>query len=609
MKISHLLTGILLVISLGLVSCGPNKEEIKAKSGAEAQTYLDGYNTKFQGLLAEAAEAEWAANTRIVEGDTATANWVQRSGEAMSAYTGSAVNIETAKKYLADKSALTDLQIKQFEAILYMAGANPETAGEAVSKLITANAEQTANLYGYKFSLDGKEITTNAIDKILQKETNLDKRLAAWEASKQVGVGLKDGLTNLRGLRNQTVQALGYDNFFAYQASDYGYSQKELMDVCNNMVTELWPLYRELHTWARYNLAEKYKKDVPEMLPAHWLPNRWGQEWNALVQVDGVDLDGILSEKDAEWIMRKGEEFYVSLGLPPLPKSFYEKSSLYPAPESATYSKNNHASAWHMNNAEDVRSLMSVQPNTKWWGTVLHELGHIYYYIEYSNPDVPIILRGGANRAYHEGLGTMMGLAAMQVPFLQGLDLLPQELEVDKIQLLLQEALDYVVVIPWGAGVMTEFEHDLYGKNLSPDEFNKRWWELKKKWQGIVPPYDRGEEFCDAASKTHINNDAAQYYDYAMSTTLLFQFHNHIAKNILKQDPHATNYWGNKEIGVWLHDLMSPGASVDWKEHLKKSIGEDVSARAMLEYFEPLMDYLKEQNKGREHALPVTPGA
>lgn len=153
---------------------------------------------------------------------------------------------------------------------------------------------------------------------------------------------------------------------------------------------------------------------------------------------------------------------------------------------------------------------------------------------------------------------------------------------------------------------MTEFEYELYANQLPADQYNKKWWELVAKYQGIVPPAERGEEYCDAATKTHINDDPAQYYDYAMSNILLFQFHEHIAKNILKQDPHNTNYWGNKEVGKFLSDLMRPGASVDWKEHLKKNIGSEMSAQSMVNYFAPLMDYLKKQNEGRTHTLPET---
>ena len=597
--------GLLLSMGILLLACNTTSDAPTAPSiTQEVQTYLDEYNTTYQALLIDAAEYAWKLNTMIKEGDTITSKLATEAEEKMVKYTGSKVNIEKATEFLANKDSLSDLQVRQLQAILYNAGGNPETAGEIVKKKIAADTKQTEDLFGYDFQLDGKSVTTNDLDAILKTSSQLDERLKAWEASKEVGKGLKDGLLNLRELRNKSVQALGYDDYFAYQVSDYGMTTQELRDVCHDMMKDLWPLYRELHTWARYTLAEKYKQDVPEMLPAHWLPNRWGQDWAALVNVEGLNLDPVLSEKSAEWIVEEGEKFYVSLGFDSLPASFYEKSSLYPLPEGADYKKNNHASAWHMDNDKDVRSLMSIVPNTEWWGTTLHELGHIYYYMTYTNDDVPVILRGGANRAYHEAMGSLMGLAALQEPFLVHLGLMPENTETDKSMALLKEALEFVVLIPWGAGVMTDFEYELYSNNLAPDQLNEKWWELKKKYQGIAPPSPRSAEYCDAASKTHINNDPAQYYDYSMSNILLFQFHVHIAENILQQDPHATNYYGNKEIGAFLKKLMYPGASVDWREHLKNSIGSEMSAKAMVNYFEPLMAYLKKENTGRTHTLP-----
>jgi peptidyl-dipeptidase A len=157
--------------------------------------------------------------------------------------------------------------------------------------------------------------------------------------------------------------------------------------------------------------------------------------------------------------------------------------------------------------------------------------------------------------------------------------------------------------MPWASGVMTHFEHDLYAKNLPENQWNKRWWELAKQYQGIVPPSKRGEEYCDAATKTHINDDAAQYYDYALSDVLLMQLHDHIATKILKQDPHNTNYYGSHAVGEFLSSILTPGESVDWRTLLKEKTGEELSARAMLNYFAPLMSWLKEQNKGRKHTI------
>jgi peptidyl-dipeptidase A len=173
-------------------------------------------------------------------------------------------------------------------------------------------------------------------------------------------------------------------------------------------------------------------------------------------------------------------------------------------------------------------------------------------------------------------------------PFLVGRGLASADAKTDETQLLLKEALNYVVYMPFAAGVMSGFEYDLYDGRLPKAEYNKRWWELVRKYQGIVPPARRGEEYADAATKTHINDDPAQYYDYALSTILLFQIHDHIARKILKQNPRATNYYGNKEVGAFLRRLMEPGASRDWRTVLREAIGEDLSASAMLRYFEPL---------------------
>jgi peptidyl-dipeptidase A len=600
---------ILFISAVAFISITSGFAQSGTKSGAgissEVQVFLDAYNKKYQELSTISNEADWKSNTHIVEGDTTNASASNKAQEAYAKFTGSAENIANAKKFLAKKAELTPLQVKELNAILYKAANNPGTIPEIVSARIKAETKQTENLFGFDFKIDGKSVSTNDIDNILATETDMTKRLKAWEASKEVGKGLKEGLVNLRDLRNKTVQGLGYKDFFEYQVSDYGMTTDEMIAMLQKFNKELYPLYRELHTYARYEFAKKYGvKEVPDLIPAEWLPNRWGQDWGSLVDVKGINLDSALKTKDPEWIVKQGERFYVSIGFPPLPKSFWEKSDLFPAPKGANYKKNNHASAWHIDYDKDVRSLMSVEANSEWYETAHHELGHIYYYLSYSNPDVPIVLREGANRAYHEALGSMMGMAAMQKPFMENLNLIPKNTKSDEMQTLLKEALNYVVFIPFSTGTMSMFEHDIYANNLPADQFNKRWWELAAQYQGIAPPSFRGEEFCDAATKTHINNDPAQYYDYALSFVLLFQVHDHIAKEILHQDPHNTNYFGNKEVGKFISEIMKPGASADWRKLLKEKTGSDLSAKAMLDYFAPLMEYLKKENAGRKYTLP-----
>ena len=606
----------LLVIFFG--SCGSPEKENSADADSEllqdeANLFIGEYTESFKLLYYELSQAEWESNTRIVPGDTTNAYNTQQANEAYASFVGSEMVIERTREFLEQKDKLTPLQVNQLETILYIAANSPATVESLVKERIKAETAQTEKLFGFDFKLDGRSVTTNDLDDILKTEASVDKRLAAWRESKEVGKVLKEGLNDLRGLRNETVQALGYDDYFTYQVSDYGMTTGEMMDLNQQLIEEIWPLYRELHTYARYNLAKKYKQEVPEMIPAHWLPNRWGQDWSEIVSVEGVNLDAVLAEKGPEWLIKQAERFYISLGFDALPESFYEESSMYPLPEDAEYKKNNHASAWHMDLEEDVRCLMSVIPNAEWYETTHHELGHIYYFISYTNPDVPPLLREGANRAFHEAVGSLMGLAAMQEPFLAHLGLV-EAAEADslrreelKVQALLKEALNYVVFIPFSAGVMTSFEHDLYVDSLGIDEFNERWWTLSEKFQGIVPPTARGEEYCDAASKTHINNDAAQYYDYALSNVILFQLHDYIAKNILDADPRNTNYYGNKEVGAFLKKILTPGATKDWRALLKETTGEELSAKAMLSYFEPLMEYLKKENQGRKHTLPEKP--
>jgi peptidyl-dipeptidase A len=593
------------LVIIAIISC-KTETKIDSQAKKDTQAFLDVYTSTFQELYYDSAEAEWAANTHIVEGDTLNAYNVQKANEAYAIFTGSKEVIKKTRAFLEKKEELDLVQVRQLESILYSAANNPETVSETVKQRITAETAQNEALFGFDFKVDGKSVSTGDIDGILRESNDEAERLKNWEASKEVGKNLKGGLENLVKLRNETVQALGYDDYFSYQVSDYGMNRGEMMAEMKKMVQEVWPLYRELHTWARYNLADKYDANVPEYLPAHWLPNRWGQDWSAMVDVEGLDIDAALKDRDPEWIVKEGEDFFVSIGFDLLPKSFYEKSSMYPAPKDADYKKNNHASAWHMNLENDLRCLMSIEPTADYYETIHHELGHIYYYQAYSNPDVPVLLRGGANRGYHEAIGSLLGFAAMQKPFLVGKGLVDADSKVDQTQNLLKEALSNIVFLPFAAGVMSEFENSLYAENLSKDEYNRKWWELSKKYQGMVPPSERGEEYCDAASKTHINNDAAQYYDYAISYILLFQFHDHISKNILKQDTHATNYFGSKEVGEFLNGVLKQGANCDWNELLKESVGSEMSAKPMLDYFAPLMEYLKEQNKGKEHTLPET---
>ena len=531
----------------------------------EARDFLAMYNTMYQKLYTVAGEAEWKSSTDVSEQHTG-----ERIGadQALAVFEGSTYVIEKCNRFLEHKKELDDLTLRQIEQILLTAAHYPGTIPDVVADRVAAEANQSAILDGFRFCDERmgdscvKFTTPNLIDETLASSTDLTVRKHAWEVSKQPGPALKPGLVKLQTLRNRMGKEMGYHSFFSLEVADYRMSVPEMMDLLDKTVQDMNPLYRQLHYYTKTKLAARFNQPVPKRIPAHWIGNRWSQAWPSIV--DGVNLDDLFKDRKPEWIIHQAERFYVSLGLPGLPKGFWDKSDLYSLPPGAPRKKNTHASAWHIDLDNDVRSLMSVESNYDWFETTHHELGHIYYYLAYSNPNVPITLRAGANRAFHEAIGDLIAIAARQIPYLKEIGVMPQDMKIDQTRWLLSEALDNTIVfIPWSAGTMCHWEHDFYEDSLPASMYNQRWWEYVAKFQGIEPPEQRGEEYCDAATKTHINDDPAQYYDYTLAFLIKYQLHNYIAKNILHQDPHNCNYYGNKEVGAWLWDLLKRGATED----------------------------------------------
>ena len=578
-----------------LAGCGRPPQE-------RAEEFLRIYDGVIQKMYKITAEAYWKSATDVTEMHVG-----ERIGaeKVMGSFSGNPWVIETVRDLLDEKESLDDLTVRQLQSVLLSAAEHPGTVPEIVEARVTEEAQQGAILDSFQFCAERagdncvEVVTPNQIDQVLVTSRDEAERRRIWEVSKQTGPALKQGIDRLRNLRNQVAREMGFDSFFALQVADYGMTVDEMMSMMRRFNEDLGPLYEQLHTWAKHELAERYRQEPPDMIPAHWIGNRWAQAWPGLSR--GVDLDSLVRDKDPEWIVKQAEAFYTSMGMPPLPPSFYEKSDLYPLEPGSGRKKNTHASAWHVDLENDVRSLMSVENNWRWFETSHHELGHIYYYLAYTSAGVPLALRGGANRAFHEAVGDLIGIAARQPAYLKEIGLLDGDAEIDKTAWLLDEALDQAVVfIPFSAGTMSFFEHDLYSEELPVSEFNKRWWEHAGRFQGIAPPGERGEEFCDACTKTHITDDPAQYYDYAMAFVIKYQLHTYIAKNILKQDPRDCNYYGNREVGTFLWNLLSLGATRDWREVMLEMTGSEVSTNAMLEYFEPLVSYLEEQNAGRK---------
>lgn len=566
---------------------------------ARARAFLEFYNETYQRLYQVSQEAQWLAATDVTPEHTG-----RRVGAdaALAAFLGSPWVVTECRALLGSGATWDELTRRQLEMIQLLAAECPGTLPEVVKERVAAEARQSATLDGFEFrwtppgSGRSERLTVNQIDELLVSSTNLAERLAVWEASKQSGVALKEGLLRLRDLRNRLAREMGYSSYYALRAAHFGLTVAELRALNERLVEEVRPLYEQLHAWARRRLAERYGQPVPRLIPAHWLPNRWGQEWPGLVE--GVDLDPLFRGRSAEWVVRQAVAYGESLGLPRVPESFWRLSDLYELPADSPRRKNTHASAWDVDLSGDVRSLMNVRANFAWFATAHHEMGHVFYFLAYDRPEVPVVLRRGASPAMHEAMAETLATPTVQPPYLKRLGLWPDELAPDDLRWLLQTALEQVVFIPWAAGVMASWEHDFYELDLPADQLNRRWWEYVERYQGIAPPAPRGEEFCDAATKTHINDDPAEYYKYAHAFLIKYQLHMHLARR-LGQDPRQTDFYGRPEVGRFLLGIMRAGATRDWRALIREATGEDLSARPMLEYYAPLRAYLERENAGR----------
>lgn len=562
---------------------------------AEVQAFLDSYDAGYREAVTQASLAQWASSTDVSDEHSKAAI---EANLAYAHFVGKRETIESARA-LRERPTVSALQRRQLDKILLNAASYPGTVPELVKQRVELEERQSSAMNAFQFEMAGADgatsiVTPNQIDTILGESKDLAERRRAWDAAKAIGAPLRSGLVELQTVRNEIAREMGYPGFFALQVADYGMTTDQMMALLDGILVDIEPLFRELHAYTKRELAKRYGQPIPKRIPAHWIGNRWGQEWPGVVA--GIDMDPLFRDLSPQAIVDQSQAFYTSMGFPDLPETFFSKSDLFELPAGAARKKNTHASAWHIDLDQDVRSLMSVRSDFTWFTTTHHELGHIHYYLQYSTPAVPNVLRDGANRAFHEGIGELISLAAAQQSYLRDVGVLKQP--IDSIAWLLNDAMSSVPLLAWAAGVMSHFERDLYDGNLPTNEYNERWWQYVQWYQGIDPPGLRpdSEGFCDAATKTHINDDPAQYYDYALATVIKFQLHEHIATRILKQDIRDANYRGSKATGDFLKGILAVGQTRDWRELLRESTGEDLSARAMLAYYQPLLEWLKQQN-------------
>jgi peptidyl-dipeptidase A len=388
----------------------------------------------------------------------------------------------------------------------------------------------------------------------------------------------------------------------------YDMSPQEFAAEADRLWREVRPLYVALHCYARTRLAARYGTDrvrPGEPIPAHLFGNMWAQHWTRIYDdvlkpfpgASGESADRALREQhwDAQRMTRSAESFYTSLGFPALPASFWERSLLTRPRDRDVVC---HASAWNMDGREDVRIKMCMQPTETDLFTIYHELGHVYYYLSYR--DQPYLFRAGAHDGFHEAIGDTVNLSVTP-GYLAGIALVrplqPSREAVINAQMKL--ALEKIAFLPFGK-VVDEWRWKVFSGEIKPADYNRSWWELRRRYQGIVPPVARDETGFDPGAKYHVAANVP-YTRYFLSYILQFQLHQALCAAAGFQGPlHECSVYGNAEAGRRLRVLLAAGASVPWPDALEKLTGSRrMDAAPLIEYFRPLQQWLAEQNRGQ----------
>ena len=486
----------------------------------------------------------------------------------------------------------------------------PTTDGAATE--LNEIATSLNSQYGAgKGVLGGKEINGSDIEAEMGNLDRTPEELAEMWASwhNNVGAPMKDDYARMVAIANEGAQELGFSDVGAMWRSGYDMPPEQFSAELERMWQEVKPLYESLHTYVRWKLNEHYGDDVqPKTGPirADLLGNMWAQEWGniyPLVAPEGAgdigyDITDLIAEKgiDEVGMVKVGEQFFSSLGFDPLPDTFWTRSQFVKPQDREVVC---HASAWDIDNKDDIRIKMCIKPNAGDFVTIHHELGHNYYQRAYKDQD-PIHLNG-ANDGFHEAIGDMIALS-ITPEYLVQIDMLDksQVPGADKdIGLLLRQAMDKIAFLPFGL-LVDKWRWGVFDGSITPEHYNDAWVGLKQEYQGITPPVERPADAFDPGAKYHIPGNTP-YTRYFLARILQFQFYKAACDQAGWEGPlHRCSFYGNEEVGKNLGAMLEMGASKPWPDALEAFTGErQMSGNALVEYFAPLKDWLDEQNKGK----------
>lgn len=444
------------------------------------------------------------------------------------------------------------------------------------------------------------------LEHVLADSRNPDSLLDAWRGWHSIGVPMRDRYARFVSLANAGARAMGFADAGAMWRAGYDMPPDSFVVVVDKLWQEVQPLYVQLHAYVRRRLVARYgAKLVPPggMLPVQLLGDMWGQDWSNIADVvvpagaagTGVDLTAILKARKVQPLdmVRTGERFYVSLGFDSLPATFWERS-LFVRPKDRDVVC--HASAWYIDDPTDLRIKMCIEPNADEFRTIHHELGHDYYFRAYK--DQPFLYQAGANDGFHEAIGDAIALS-ITPRYLKEIGLLDSEPPATGDTLdLLRLALDHVAFLPFGITI-DKWRWEVFAGKVTPDQYTKRWWELRGSYGGVMPPIPRSATDFDAGAKYHVPGNVP-YMRYFLAQVLEFQFYRAMCRAAGSTGPlYRCSYYGSKEAGRRLNAMLQLGASRPWPEALATLTGQrQMDATALLDYFQPLMVWLERQNKG-----------
>ena len=488
----------------------------------------------------------------------------------------------------------------------------PPLDEELASELSEITTSLEAMYGSGEYCFDDEECyDLEAFESIIDNSRDPKELLRAWEGWHEIGKPMKPMYMRMVDIGNQGSVDLGYEGLSDLWFSKYDMPAEDFLDDTDRVWSEVKPLYDALHCHVRAKLNEHYGDEVISKtgpLPVHMLGNMWGQSWSNIYdlvyeeKLDSkyIDVTKIINEKSLSEIemVEYAEDFFISMGFKPLPKTFWERS-LFVKPRDRSVVC--HASAWNLDPANnDLRIKMCIEKNEEDFITIHHELGHIFYYQAYNH--IPTVFQAGANDGFHEAFGDLLTLSItpdylVDIGFISEDD--AEEAKQDPIGLLMKQALDGVVIVPW-ALMLDKWRSGVFDGEIDESNLNSSWWSLREEYQGINTSYERSENYFDPGAKYHIPGNTP-YTRYYLASIMQYQFHEALC-NLIDYDGylHECSIYGNKEAGDRIISTMAMGQSLPWQDAFENLTGSrQLSGKSIMNYYAPLKEWLDEENKNR----------